>query len=52
VAVELLYQPIGYRWAQNVGHREGPEIERFLEYYEAVPNLPVAVARTAVEVGQ
>jgi hypothetical protein len=52
VTVELLYQSIGYRWAQNVGRHEGPEIERFLEYYEAVPNLPVVVARAAVEVGQ
>jgi hypothetical protein len=52
VTVELLYQSIGYRWAQNLARHEGPEIERFLEYYMAVPNVPVVVAETVVEVGE
>jgi hypothetical protein len=52
VTAELLYQSIGYRWAQNLGQHEAAEIDTFLGYYEAVPNLPVVVARDAVEVVQ
>jgi hypothetical protein len=51
VTVELLYQSVGYRWAQNLRRHEAPELARFLDYYEAVPNLPVVVARTTAEVG-
>lgn len=50
VAVELLYQSIGYRWAENLRQHEANEIARFLSYYEAVPNLPVAVTSAKVEV--
>ena len=52
VTVELLYQSISYRWAQNLAQHEGPEIERFLEYTEALPNVPVVVVETVVEVGE
>jgi hypothetical protein len=52
VTVDLLYQSIGYRWAQNLRRHEGPEIARFLGYYEAVPNLPVIVATASTEVQQ
>ena len=52
VTVELLYQSIGYRWADNLRLLEGLEIERFLGYYEIVPNLPVVIARATVEVGE
>lgn len=44
VTVELLYQSIGYRWAENLRALPGPEIEQFLGYYEAVPNTPVVLA--------
>ena len=44
VDVELLYQPIAFRWAQNLGRAEGPEIDRFLGYYASVPNTPVVLA--------
>jgi len=50
VEVELLYQTIGYRWADNLRRYEAPEIEDFIRYYEAVPNLPVVVASATVEV--
>ncbi len=51
VTVELLYQSVGYRWAQNMGQHDALEIARFLNYYQAVPNLPVVVATTTVVVG-
>jgi len=51
VTVELLYQSVGYRWAQNLRRHEAPEPTRFLGYYEAVPNLPVVVAMATAEVG-
>ena len=51
VIVEILYQSIGYRWVENFRLVEGPEIDRFLGYYDAIPNLPVIVARATVSVG-
>jgi hypothetical protein len=50
VNVELLYQSIGMRWAENLRRRDAPEIASFLRSYEAVPNEPVVVARTTVNV--
>ena len=44
VRVELLYQSIGYRWAENTGSGSGDEAARFMGYYSAVPNLPVVVS--------
>jgi hypothetical protein len=51
VTVELLYQSVGYRWAENLRRQAAPETDRFLGYYEAVPNLPVVVAKVTAEVG-
>jgi hypothetical protein len=50
VTVELLSQSVGYRWADNLHHYQAPEIDRFLDYYEKVPNLPVVVTHETVEV--
>jgi hypothetical protein len=37
VEVDLLYQPIAFRWAHNLGpYRAAPEPERFVRYYEAM----------------
>jgi len=36
VQAELLYQPIGYRWAQNIRQRKAFETDRFVGYYEAM----------------
>ena len=36
VEVELLYQPIGYRWATNLGAYDAPEPRRFSDYYRAM----------------
>lgn len=39
VFVELWYQPIGYRWAHNLGAVEAPETQRFVAYYEALSDV-------------
>jgi hypothetical protein len=44
VSVELLYQSIGYRWAENLRIYSTPEADQFFTMYEALDNLPVVVA--------
>jgi len=45
VTVELLYQSVGYRWAENLRrHEDAAEVGRFLDRYDALPNQPVTVA--------
>lgn len=34
VSVELLYQPVGYRWAHNLAPYQAAEPQRFVHYYE------------------
>jgi hypothetical protein len=46
VTAELLYQSIGYRWAQNLRTRPAPETDRFERYYQAMSH--VLTARLAV----
>ncbi len=41
VEVELLYQSIGYRWAQNLRQRPAPETDRFVRYYESMSHTTV-----------
>jgi len=50
IQAKLLYQSIGYRWAQNLGAADGVEIEQFLNFYSALPNYPIPVSEIAVEV--
>ncbi len=50
VTAELLYQTVGYRWAQNLRQQEAPEISRFLNYYKSVSNAPVVIASETIEV--
>jgi hypothetical protein len=52
VEVELLYQPIGYRWAQNlVPYKASMEPARFLDYYKALGAASSArLAREVVKV--
>jgi hypothetical protein len=50
VTAELLYQSISYRWAQNLQRHEADEITRFVEYYQAVPNIPAVVASVTLKV--
>ena len=42
--VSLLYQTIGFRWAENLLQKSGAEIDLFSQLYQALPNLPVIVA--------
>jgi hypothetical protein len=48
VQVELLYQPIGYRWANNLkAYDKAPEPRRFTGYYDSMAGSSTAVlART------
>ena len=35
VTAELWYQPIGFRWAQNLRDKDSEESRRFINFYEA-----------------
>lgn len=50
VEAELLYLSIGFNWAEKLRAHESPEAGRFLDYYDAVPNQPVVVARASAQV--
>lgn len=50
IQVELLYQSTGYRWAENLRLNDSEESQRFLRYYEQVPNQPLLVAEERMEV--
>lgn len=43
VTVELLFQSIGHRWAENLRVFDSEETNRFSRYYDAVPNVPVVI---------
>jgi hypothetical protein len=51
INVELWYQPIGYRWAQNLRLRPAPETNRFVSYFESMADASgVVLARDSVTV--
>ena len=52
VDVELVYQPIGYRWAHNLGDHEAEEIERFIGYYEEMADRSAVVLASAKAVAE
>jgi hypothetical protein len=52
VTVEILFQPVGYRWIENLRQAEGAEVEAFLRYAAAVPNRPVVVTQAEAQVGE
>ena len=52
VTVELLYQSVGYRWAQNLKRFDAPEPVKFLEYYGNVSNAPTLVAKASEVTGR
>jgi hypothetical protein len=51
VEAELLYQSVGYRWAENLRRYDAPETETFFGMMEGMPNLPVVVDAAAIELG-
>jgi hypothetical protein len=50
VTVDLLYQAISYRWAENLREHPAPETDRFLKYRESLPDLITKVASATVQV--
>jgi len=50
VTVELVYQSIGYRWANNLGGYSDPLVDQFIGYYNKVPNTPIVVASVSSEI--
>jgi hypothetical protein len=52
IEVQLWYQSIAYRWAQNLKAYNAPETQRFVTYYEQVaPESALMLTRTARTVG-
>ena len=49
IDVELFYQFISYRWAQNTSAYDTEQAQLFSAYYNTLPNLPVVVAVQSVE---
>jgi hypothetical protein len=47
VSVELLFQPIGYRWARNLDGYDAPEPRRFVAYYDAMASSSSIVVAQA-----
>jgi hypothetical protein len=52
VSVELKYQSIGYRWAENLRRFGTTETDSFMTFYDGAVNLPVTVDKVEIEVGQ
>jgi hypothetical protein len=51
IDVELRYQPIGFRWAQNLVRYDSPEPRRFVAYFNAMArSSSVVLARTSSSV--
>lgn len=48
--VELLYQTIAFRWAENIRHQSSTEARAFSTYYASVPNLPLVAAKAELQV--
>jgi hypothetical protein len=51
IEVELWYQPIGFRWAHNLGAYKAEEPQRFVGYYESMSGA-TAVLLTRAEAKQ
>jgi hypothetical protein len=51
VTAQLMYQSIGYRWAENLRSYDAPETQRFVRYYsESIAGTAVQLARAAADV--
>ncbi len=48
IEAELWYQPVGYRWAHNLGDQEAEEIQRFIGYYDEMARVSGVVLTRAV----
>lgn len=47
VEVALLFQPIGFRWAENLRSYDAPETRRFVRYFEVMASASAAVVAQA-----
>jgi hypothetical protein len=47
IEVELRYQTIGYRWAQNLAGYDASEPQKFLSYFTSMSNVSSVVVATA-----
>jgi hypothetical protein len=47
VEAELWYQPIGYRWAHNLGPYDAAEPRRFVGYYDSMPGANAVLVTRA-----
>jgi hypothetical protein len=45
--VELLYQPIGFRWAHNLEPYKAVEPQRFVGYYDSMSSAATTVLARA-----
>lgn len=51
IEAELWYQPIGFRWAHNLGFYQAKETQRFVGYYDsAAQNSAVKLASASSEI--
>ncbi len=48
VNVQLLYQAIGFRWAQNIAQPDSVEAKRFGSYYQSIPHDPALLAEASL----
>ncbi len=49
IEVELLYQSVSYRWAQNLLAHDTHQTEAFFRYYDAIENTPLVVAAQSTQ---
>ena len=47
IEAALMYQPIAFRWAQNLRHYDWPEPKRFVQYYESMAGSSAEVLARA-----
>ncbi len=52
VTVEVLYQSIAHPWVEAMRSLGSDEVEKFLKFYDSVPNAPVVVASETIEIGE
>jgi len=51
VSARLMYQTVGYRWAENLRAYDAPETQRFVRYYtESIAGTAVQLAQATAEV--
>ena len=49
VTIELLFQTIADPWVRPLRELNTSETDRFSDLYDAVPNIPIVVAREVIE---